>query len=84
MNSEELYFIDTIEGAEIVLQTDACDYGIGGWIIKDGQRMGCYESNLYSLAHYEDQSDPGQRMRKACHIWDYLLRGERFIVETDC
>ena len=30
MNSEELYFIDTIEGAEIVLQTDACDYGISG------------------------------------------------------
>ncbi len=30
MNSEELYFIDTIEGTEIVLQTDACDYGISG------------------------------------------------------
>ena len=34
MNSEELYFMDNIEGSEIVLQTDTCDYGIGGWIIQ--------------------------------------------------
>ena len=34
LDSQQLYFLTDIDGAETILATDASDYGIGGWLIQ--------------------------------------------------
>ena len=92
LDSETLYFMDEILDSEIVLQTDASDYGIGGWIIQRWMENGVVKIRpikIYSrslrgaeLAWATNEKE-AFAIYTACHIWDYLLRGRSFMIETD-
>ena len=92
LKSETLYFLDEIPDSEVVLQTDACDYGIGGWLIQRWTENGkvmirpikIYSRSLRGaeLAWATNEKE-AFAIYMACHIWDYLLRGRSFMIETD-
>jgi hypothetical protein len=92
LNSQQLYFLDDIEGAEIILQTDACDYGIGGWIIQRWTRDGVVKIHIIKIFSrslrgselaWATNEKEAFAIYFACLIWDYLLRGRKFTIETD-
>ena len=92
LDSQQLYFLDDIEGVETVVITDACDYGIGGWIIQRWTEDGVIKIRpikIYSrslrgaeLAWATNEKE-AFAIYYACHIWDHLLRGRKFTIETD-
>lgn len=85
-NCPSLYFVD--ESSPVYVQTDASDYGIGGYIfqVKEGRH---YPIIFISKALNKQQINWSTIEKEAFAIYytlkkyDYLLRDVRFVLQTD-